>query len=101
MGEAVPITDKYFIIPLFNEILAGLGGGSSSKPKLPDFRKYVVPLDEVPAPGDEVKRVELYRDPLAEHEAGNRYAGNWIAAQQPVTMGDNDTGLVVLVQGRL
>ena len=85
--------------PLFSQILADLRRQHPDEtPKLPDLREYVVPLDRLATPDSAPNRVSLYRDPLGKHAAGQQYARTWIAAQQPVTMGESDTGLVVLVQ---
>lgn len=85
--------------PLFNEILAKKAAENPHGiAKLPDYRKHVVRLNSLPAPDSEVKPVQLYQDPLRVLPEGKNYDRNWIAAQQPVNLGDVDTGLIVLVQ---
>jgi hypothetical protein len=83
--------------PLFNDILA-------KNTKLPDYREYRVPLDDLPTSSDSVSRIELYVDPLSAVPEGKEYARRWIAAREKVQLESSDangpleTGLVVLIQ---
>lgn len=98
-GRKGPHRGQILHHPLFNEILAQQAEDAPGLPaKLPDYRKHIVPLEGLPAPNEKMQQVALYQDPLGKLPEGKKYDRNWIAAQQPVSLGDTDTGLVVLVQ---
>jgi hypothetical protein len=84
--------------PLFNEILA-------KQSKLPDFRSYRVPLNDLPASNAPISEIGLYTDPLGTLPEGRAFARNWIAAREEVRLDATnaadlpiETGLVVVVQ---
>ncbi len=75
--------------PLFNTILA-------TQTRLPDrFKKYRVGADDLPNTPD---RQAHYRDPLAEDREGGEYDRRWLACMESVSVGNQDTGWIVIVQ---
>ncbi len=75
--------------PLFDKLLTEEGS-------LPDrLTACRLTADDLP---NEPERMVHYRDPLGEDPAGAAYRGQWLARMEPVRLGDEETGWVVIVQ---
>ncbi|MDX1964991.1 MAG: serine/threonine protein kinase [Pirellulales bacterium] len=75
--------------PLFSQVSAPTG-------ILPDeIAELRVPATELPPLQS---GTDNYRDPLGRHPAGQRFAGRWLAWQQPILIRGKPSGWVVVVQ---
>jgi eukaryotic-like serine/threonine-protein kinase len=77
--------------PLFDELRE-----TSADKKLPDrFKNYRVSANDFP---NTPEREENYSDPLAADPEGGEYRQHWLAQMEPVRLGEQDTGWIVIVQ---
>ncbi len=75
--------------PLFDKLLTEEGS-------LPDrLTAHRLTADDLP---DVPERMVHYRDPLGKDPAGAAYRGQWLAQMEPVRLGDEETGWIVIVQ---
>ena len=77
--------------PLFDKLIE-----ASTDKKLPDrFKNYRVKADDLP---NTRARQEDYSDPLAVDPDDGEYNQHWLAQMEPVRLGEQDTGWIVIVQ---